>query len=108
MTDLTPEQIAELRRLLDAATPGEWLTKKEGWHMAVVSPTGQIICNDESYYPTAVDHNDMEFIAAAKNDLPSLLDERDRLMGLLRRHHEMRLGDLALRDETIAALGDKP
>jgi hypothetical protein len=80
--DLTPERLAELRRLHEAATPGPWGTYKSlnGWHITV-PPS-----NDPLHLGLVGNQgNDMMLCATARNALPDLLDEIDRLRELLRR-----------------------
>ena len=85
MPDLTPETVAELRRLLDAATPGPWMVGDEGDDVAVIVDEG----DEFSSIQIAADLHqgddgltDARLIAAAVNALPALLDaaeERDAL-----------------------------
>lgn len=74
---VTPEMQAELRRLLAAATPGQW--EAEG--SQVWGPDGVLVAAVREH-STLVDRPDAELIAAAANALPALLDaaaERDAL-----------------------------
>ena len=85
MPDLTPETVAELRRLLDAATPGPWMVGDEGDGVAVIVDEG----DEFSSIQIAADLHqgddgltDARLIAAAVNALPALLDaaeERDEI-----------------------------
>jgi RNA polymerase-binding transcription factor DksA len=72
MTDLTFDPAA-LRALLDAASPAPWAVECEG---------GYIVHGTESTVAEAYgerDSADAAFIAAARNELPALLDLVDRL-----------------------------
>ena len=63
MSDLPPERREELRRLLDAATPGPWEVSRHASPSWVWGADG-----------TPVGDEDAEFVVAAVNALPSLLD----------------------------------
>ena len=89
MPDLTPETLAELRRLLAEATPRPWIAEVSG-------TTGPVVMDAQSV--SAFDHvakcphyrgsADSELIAAAVNALPGLLDaaaERDALAAKVER-----------------------
>jgi len=88
---LTPEALAELRRLLDAATPGPWMVDDEGDDVAVIVDEG----DEFSFIQIAADLHqgddgltDARLIAAAVNALPALLDaaaERDALAAKVER-----------------------
>ena len=67
MTDRT-----ELRRLLDAATPGQW--EPEG--SQVWGPDGVLVAAVREH-SIIVDRPDAQLIAAAVNALPDLLDQLD-------------------------------
>jgi len=99
MPDLTPERLAELRRLHEAATPGPWKLWN-GWgpvagteYMVVyrIGPEGDEwvgIIADYRYPPSAdlyAKREDAELVAAARNALPELLDEIQRLKGVILR-----------------------
>ena len=74
MTDPTPN-LAELRRLAEAATPGPWAARYGvSWEARVCTTTGSLADVDSTA--------NAELIAAAINALPALLDaaaERDAL-----------------------------
>ena len=96
MSDLTPETLAELRRLLDAATPGPWSSHDHGFP-GQDEPSSIVIYSGERFDWEEVTHGeaavawtgwdsqeaiDAALIVAAVNALPALLDaaaERDRL-----------------------------
>ena len=82
MTNLTPETLAELRRLLDCSSKLPWECYRphfaSGYH-SITASDGQTVAVEAGEY-------DAELIAAAINALPALLAaaaERDRLAGLL-------------------------
>jgi hypothetical protein len=79
-TSLTPERLAELRRLEKAATKGEW-------HVNRGRNGAFLIIGDRLPGWRAMTDKDTEFIAAFRNAAPALLDaagERDRLREALR------------------------
>ena len=84
MSDLTPETLAELRRLLDAATPGPWrdeMMQGKGVTLTAII-AGKPNPDDLRVIGSTLAHNDARVLIAAVNALPALLDaaaERDRL-----------------------------
>jgi hypothetical protein len=84
----TAEELAELQRLLDAATPGEWTYKKMGmpWvyrrpgrgHLKDGGCRGFHICTPGGC-ANSQDFADAKCIAAAHNALPKLLNAATRL-----------------------------
>ena len=90
MTELTPEKLAELKRLLDEATPRPW----EAYHphphyrqyaVAAVTPEGHLGYAVATTQDVQAEAN-AELIVAAVNALPVLLDaaaERDALAAKL-------------------------
>ena len=97
MPDLTPEKLAELRRLLDAATPGPWrdeMMQGKGVTLTAII-AGRPNPDDLRVIGSTLAHNDARVLIAAVNALPALLDaaaERDRLAATVERvralHHE--------------------
>ena len=86
MPDLTPETLAELRRLLDAATPVPWAQGDPAFGgrnaQCVVSISSEAMGRDVMGPMLRPALFDVELIVAAVNALPALLDaaaERDRL-----------------------------
>lgn len=81
----TAEQLAEWRALCDAATPGPWLTW-EPWPNMRVGGEPKYLRLDPCSGPQAVNAHDdwpvadVRFIAAARQALPALLADRDRLV----------------------------
>ena len=90
MPDLTPETLAELRRLLDAATPGPWrdeMMQGKGVTLTAII-AGRPNPDDLRVIGSTLAHNDARVLIAAVNALPALLDaaaERDRLAGAVER-----------------------
>ena len=84
MSDLTPETLAELRRLLDAATPGPWrdeMMQGKGVTLTAII-AGRPNPDDLRVIGSTLAHNDARVLIAAVNTLPALLDaaaERDAL-----------------------------
>ena len=84
MSDLTPETLAELRRLLDAATPGPWrdeMMQGKGVTLTAII-AGRPNPDDLRVIGSTLAHNDARVLIAAVNALPALLDaaaERDEL-----------------------------
>ena len=89
MSDLTPETLAELRRLLDAATPGPWrdeMMQGDGVTLTAIV-AGKPNPDDLRVVGSTLAHNDARVLIAAVNALPALLDaaaERDRLAECVR------------------------
>ena len=85
MPDLTPEKLAELRRLLERATPGPWHAWDRGIGYEVHAevehnPIHCVPLNSE--FRETFRGTDARLIVAAVNALPGLLDaaaERDAL-----------------------------
>jgi hypothetical protein len=79
-------ELARLRALCEAATPGPW-SKGDGKNNArwVVMGHYVPICSTElSHAPIGQgQESNVEFIAASRTALPQLLDEVERLRGLL-------------------------
>lgn len=88
MPDLTPD-LAELRRLAEAATPGPWAARYGvSWEARVCATTGSLA--DVNSTANA------ELIAAAVNALPGLLDaaaERDALAAKVERVRALHFGE---------------
>ena len=87
---VTPELQAELRRLLDAATPGPWrdeMMQGQGLTLTAII-AGKPNPDDLRVIGSTLAHNDARVLIAAVNALPALLDaaaERDRLAGAVER-----------------------
>ena len=78
MSDLTPEMIAELERLLAEATPGPWSSEISGDGMYLNA--GRIGLMAGIHAKERPD--DAALCAAAVNALPALIAERERLRGI--------------------------
>ena len=87
---VTPEMQAELRRLLDAATPGPWrdeMMQGQGLTLTAII-AGKPNPDDLRVIGSMLAHNDARAIVAAVNALPALLDaaaERDALAAKVER-----------------------
>ena len=80
---MTSEELAAIKALADAATPGPWVWE-EGEEPDSMSGAvgGRIIRTDMGYYgPEAADR---AFIAAGRTAVPALLAEVERLRALVR------------------------
>lgn len=103
---LTPEQLADLRRLLEAATAGEWEAVIDDdvapWVRAHIGGAAVAVC--EAAMRDASSDADAALIVAMRNALPALLDaarERDearaeveRLRGLLAKVTRFDVGEI--------------
>ena len=69
---ITDEQLKKWRALADAATPRPWEYSPETYRLAI-SRWVDFSC------PITVNHNDGKFIAAAREAVPALIDEVERL-----------------------------
>lgn len=85
MTEPTPDQLAEWRRLADEATEGPW----EAYSLPAVPPgqwqmvgVGQVD-NEMGHRIEVMFDDDAAFIAGARTAVPVLLDEVERLRGAL-------------------------
>jgi hypothetical protein len=96
MERLTNEQLAEIRKRVEAATAGPWRWEKlhdaeDEWdtEMAYLSNETESVMDFgdcEQYYPTQgtpPNHADAEFISHARQDVPVLLAEIERLRNVL-------------------------
>ena len=87
---VTPEMLAELRRLLDAATPGPWrdeMMQGDGVTLTAIV-AGRPNPDDLRVIGSTLAHNDARVLIAAVNALPALLDaaaERDALAATVER-----------------------
>lgn len=80
---VTAEELAEWRRLCDAATPGPWEVKATVFNSRVVSPSG-VVVGDWGMASYLSDVDNGKFIAASRQAMPRLLAEVERLRGLLK------------------------
>lgn len=88
MTTSPPDHlnIAELRRLHESARPGPWYAGTGDMVGTVVTADGDRVCSDDIFIRTHLP--DFDLIAAARNALPALLDEIERLRADLQRARE--------------------
>ena len=79
---MTPEQLAALKALADAATPGPWEEVAESGEWWI---TGPDIYNDAVMTTNAseISQADADFICAARAAVPALLAEVERLRAIL-------------------------
>jgi hypothetical protein len=82
---LSKAYLEEVRQRCEAATPGPWVSYVEGRdHLGgdsvIVRGTDG---TDEGLYLTHATVADQDFIAHARQDIPTLLDEIERLRELL-------------------------
>jgi hypothetical protein len=84
-TPLTPEELAELGRLYEAATKGEWwlLDTGDGDYQVVIGEQDDRIC--ELHFEECLPNQNGAFIAAAHNALPRLLAQLAEVEGKLQR-----------------------
>lgn len=88
---MTPERIAEIRRLAEAATKGPWLIEpgqKIDEIYIVDAPTDGRIAR--MWNGRTCREANAEFIAVARNALPELLDEVERLRARCERLEKVR------------------
>lgn len=90
---MTPERLAELRRLADAATPGPWAweatsQQDNSWCVGTTDPPheGEVVTDDDTVVVDWVAESgnaerlaDAAFLAASRTAVPDLLDEVERL-----------------------------
>ena len=77
---MTPEQLAAIRARAEAATPGPWHDDQDGMVYSTCQPGCAVVIND---IDLAVE--DAEFIAHAREDIPALVAEVERLQTELAR-----------------------
>ena len=76
---LTEERIAEIRGREKAATQGPWVVQDKGAIPLIYGPDGERVAK-------VIDHQeDVAFIAHAREDIPTLLDEGERLRAELKK-----------------------
>lgn len=80
---MTPERIAELRRLCEAATPGPWVAATwagEDFGWSACGPVHEESDDDTPEGPNQdLAKRDADFMSAARIAVPELLDEVERL-----------------------------
>jgi len=94
---MTVEELQQLRRLCDAATPGPWRARTSDYYGHVdvrvrdpeyLNSTGWVSAFGESLDKASVNAN-VEFMTAARERMPALLDEIARLRQAVYRIWEM-------------------
>jgi len=73
--------IAEIKKRCERATPGPWKSYVEGRES--MSGSSFIMTGGEDIYLTGATVADQDFIAHARQDIPSLIAEVERLRKLL-------------------------
>lgn len=63
-------------------TPLPWTHKKKGPNNEVLGADGNIVCDDEMYYPQAVSEPDAAYIVHAANAYPKLVTALRELRAL--------------------------
>jgi hypothetical protein len=96
MKEITPERLAELKRLADEATPGPWRASDRGTELCIHTPT-DVVCNMVGI--SQADH-DATFIAASRAAIPELLADIARLKTVVAEYEE----DIANLKDEIASL----
>jgi hypothetical protein len=74
---LTQDEINEIRLRCERATPAPWKSYIEGREQ--MSGSNFIMTGGEDIYLTGATEDDQDFIAHARQDIPRLLAEIDRL-----------------------------
>ena len=93
---MTPEEIAELKRLAEAATPGPWIAYDENEGVFPPRPLWCVandqyhnpIGNDEPCFGATLEYGsggDAEFIAAAREAIPRLIAHVEELQARIDR-----------------------
>ena len=93
---MTPERIAELRRIEQAGTPGEW------------DAIGNMLYVGRVVVPMLGMVSDVALIAATRNALPELLDEIERLNARLKEVGVEPTNPTAITPEGLAYAGGPP
>ena len=116
MNELTPEKLAELRRMLDAATPRPWMACEDEDEVLIV------LDDDSNHWPgryTAIARgfeqgddyglSDAMLVTAAVNALPALLDAATELahMTEARDNARARVAELESERDAMAAAWDE-
>lgn len=81
MSELTPERLAEIKARTDAATPGPWFVEhleRDGftYFSTDIAPLESF---DGEVHAGVLDEDEAEFIAHAREDVPDLVAEVERL-----------------------------
>ena len=101
---MTPEERAEARRLVDAATPGPWYTGPIG----VDGPNGSMVADCDTQSETRVTlAADIAFIAASRTLIPQLLDALEAAERERERERERDEARLSLAKNNAVWLGER-
>ena len=87
--ELSDEELASIRRRCEAATPGSWKSYVEGRDHESGSSfimVGSSAARGADIELSGATVADQDFIAHARQDVPRLLDEVERLRAQLRRN----------------------
>lgn len=103
MTDdeITEDELAAMKARIDATTPGPWTSMIEGrdcWNgdSFIDTATQDIYLSAEDYVGGGGHYcADQDFIAHARQDMPRLIAEVERLRALLRRFTDLGSGNSA-------------
>lgn len=97
---MTPEELAEIKALVEKATPEPWVARGEGHMRFVEHPreAGQaygqeILADDDVDYPTK--DADIDFVAASRTIIPALLEHIEALQAQLQAANT-RLADMQI------------
>jgi len=80
--NLSDSEIAEIKYRCSKATEGPWKSYIEG--REEMSGSDFIMTKGEDIYLTGASKDDQDFIAHAREDIPRLINEIERLKSLLR------------------------
>lgn len=86
VTPLSDERIAEMRERCDKATPGPWSVDEESGDVWVPSIWRSVAIIEDLDLPLVNPAADRAFIAAARQDVPDLLAEVERLRARVAEH----------------------
>lgn len=84
---LTPERLAEMRERVEKATAGPWIRDGAGTEMTLLRTiTGHGVCMFEDWAEDIFPNNEanLAFVANAREDIPALLEEVERLQEFIR------------------------
>lgn len=92
---LTEERLAEIRGREKVATQGPWAVQDKGAIPLIYGPDGERVAK-------VIDHQeDAAFIAHAREDIPALLDEVERLRAENEQLKEIAWNGIQLMDKTV-------
>jgi hypothetical protein len=79
---MTQEELQAIRELVNKATPGPWSVDSDDCITSEAAPTGRVVYPGDRWLIWD-NENDKTFIAWAREGVPRLLDEVERLRGVL-------------------------